>query len=560
MSRTRRVLIVPVIGVLLLLLGAPPGNADHGTRTITGPLVALGDSEKLIPADPSNTHLGPNGLTISDLAFWGDRAYQGGWHGFRIIDISNPSAPVEVLDYEDCGPNFTGQGDIVVWDRDNNGVADLLVWATNSAASANPTPPPALLPRTCDGDPVPDTFEGIIIFDITDETDPDVLGMLETVNGTHTLTAVPDTANNRLLIYSNSSAGNGFEVIEIPLADPGSPTLLRTEGARGSCHDVSVFLGDVMRTICAGGNGTTVYSNDPADGGSLTNPIELYSFDDSRDGAQALAHSAAFTYDGERFVIGHEPGGGSGANCFTAKIDRTLFYYDLDSGSLLGTYVLPEQGPTENCTTHNYNFIPALNGKDILVSGHYQAGTWIVDFTNPANIQTIASADPPPLDPNALILGGAWSTYWYNGHAYESEITKGLHIFEVNIPEAQPGGFRPETFSNPQTQMESIPEAQVMCKGKEATIVGSSAKDKLSGTSGNDVIAALGGNDTVNAKGGKDTVCGGGGKDKLNGKGGNDKLFGQAANDRLNGGSGRDRCVGGGGNDKATKCEVEKSL
>jgi hypothetical protein len=556
--RKAHLLVLPVALVAVIALGLP-SSADHGTRTISGPLVALGDSEKLIPADPANTHLGPNGLTISDLAFWGNRAYQGGWHGFRIIDISNPSAPVEVLDYEDCGPNFTGQGDIVVWDRDNNGVADLLVWATNSAESTTGTPP-VPLPRTCDGDAVPASFEGIQIFDISNEADPDRIGSLETVNGTHTLTAVPDTANNRLLIYSNSSAGNGFEVIEIPLNNPGAPTLLRTEGARGSCHDVSVFLGDVLRTICAGGNGTTVYSNDPADGGSLTNPIELYSFDDSRDGAQALAHSAAFTYDGERFVIGHEPGGGSGANCTTAKIDRTLFYYDLDSGSLLGTYVLPEQGPTENCTTHNFNFIPALNGKDILVSGHYQAGTVIADFTNPANIQTIAMADPPPLDPNSLILGGAWSTYWYNGHAFESDITKGLHIWGVNIPEAQPGGFRPETFSNPQTQMQSIPEAQATCKGKAATIVGSSGKDNLSGTSGKDVIAGLGGNDKVNSKGGIDTVCGGAGNDKTKGGGANDKLFGQGGNDTLTGAGGRDKCVGGGGNDKAKSCETEKSI
>jgi RTX calcium-binding nonapeptide repeat (4 copies)/LVIVD repeat len=555
----QRVWIVPVVAMLLLMVGVQSSTANHANRTIVGPIAALGDSEKLIPADTAATHLGPNGLTMSDLAFWGNRAYQGGWHGFRIIDISNPNAPVEVLDYEDCGPNFTGQGDIVVWDRDNNGVADLLVWATNSAASTTGTPP-VPLPRTCDGDAVSNDFEGIQIFDISNEADPDRIGSVETVNGTHTLTAVPDPANSRLLIYSNSSSGNGFEVIEIPLANPANPTLLRREGARGSCHDVSVFLGDVLRTICAGGSGTTVYSNDPADGGSLVNPIELYSFDEERDGAQALAHSAAFTWDGERFVIGHEPGGGAGANCATSKIDRTLFYYDLDSGSLLGTYVLPEQTDTENCTTHNFNFIPALNGKDILVSGHYQAGTLIVDFTNPSNIQTIAGADPAPLDPLAIILGGAWSTYWYNGHAYESDITRGLHVFGINIPEAQPGGFRPETFSNPQTQMVSIPEAQANCKGKEATIVGTSGKDNLSGTGGNDIIAALGGNDAVNGKGGKDTVCAGGGKDKVKGKGGNDKLFGQAQNDSLNGGGGSDSCVGGGGKDKATKCEKEKSL
>ena len=530
----------------LLLVGALPSSADHGTRTIVGPLQALGDAPKIVPSD-----LGATGRVSSDLAFWGNRVYQGNWHGFRIIDVSNPAAPVEVLDYEGCGPETTGQGDIVVWDRDNNGVADLLVWARNSAANAT---------STCDGDLEGVGFEGIHIFDITNDADPDRIASLETPNGTHTLTAVPDTANNRLLIYSNPSAGNGIDIIEIPLNNPAAPTFLRREGARGSCHDVSVFLGDVLRTICAGGSGTTVYSNDPADGGSLTNPIELYSFDEERDGAQALAHSAAFTWDGERFVIGHEPGGGTGANCSTSKIDRTLFYYDLNSGSLLGTFVLAEQTDLENCTTHNFNFIPAPNGRDILVSGHYQAGTWVIDFTNPNNIQTVATADPPPLDPNAFSVGGAWSTYWYNGFIYESEITKGLHIFRLNTPEGSPGGFRPETFSNPQTQLQSIPQPPVLCKGKVANIVGSTARDILSGTSGKDVIAALGGNDRVNALGGKDTVCGGGGKDRLRGKGGNDRLFGQAANDNLNGGAGTDRCVGGGGQDKATKCEKEKSI
>jgi Ca2+-binding RTX toxin-like protein len=551
---SKRALIVPVVGVLLLMLGITPSTADHGTRTIVGPLTPMGDAAKIVPADSMNTHLGPTGRISSDLAFWGDRVYQGNWHGFRIIDVSNPAAPVEVLDYEGCGPETTGQGDIIVWDRDNNGVADLLVWARNSGANAT---------STCDGDLEGDGFEGIHIFDISNDADPDRVASVLTDNGTHTLTAVPDTANNRLLVYSNASSGNGFEVIEIPLGNPAGASILRTEPAIGSCHDVSVFLGDVLRTICAGGSGTTVFSNDPADGGSLVNPKELYSFDNDRDGT-GIAHSAAFTWDGQRFVIGHEPGGGAGAECSEddRELERTLHYYDTDTGEKIGEWVIDNlQGTTENCTTHNFNFIPALNGKDILVSGHYQAGTWIVDFTNPNNIQTIAYADPPPLDPNELILGGAWSTYWYNGFAYESEITKGLHIWGVNIPEAQPGGFRPETFSNPQTQMESIPAAaQAMCKGKEATIVGTSGKDKLVGTSGNDVIAALGGNDRVNAKGGRDTVCGGGGKDKLNGKGGNDKLFGQAANDRLNGGAGRDRCVGGGGNDKATKCEKEKSL
>jgi Ca2+-binding RTX toxin-like protein len=79
------------------------------------------------------------------------------------------------------------------------------------------------------------------------------------------------------------------------------------------------------------------------------------------------------------------------------------------------------------------------------------------------------------------------------------------------------------------------------CKGKTATIVGSTKKDKLKGSKFKDVIATLGGNDKVNAKGGNDIVCGGKGKDKLKGGKGRDKLFGQAGKDKLNGGPGKDK-------------------
>jgi RTX calcium-binding nonapeptide repeat (4 copies)/LVIVD repeat len=537
-----RLLVIPAALVVAVAL-ALPSSADHGTRNIVGPLTALGDAPKIVPSD-----LGTTGRVSSDLAFWGDRVYQGNWHGFRIIDVSDPNAPVQILDYEGCGPQTSGQGDIVVWDTDGDDVADLLVWARNSAASAT---------STCDGDLEGLGFEGIHIFDISDETDPDRIQSVLTDDGTHTLTAVPDPANDRLLIYSNPSSGNGFDVIEIPESDPATASLLRHEAALGSCHDVNVFLGDVNRTICAGGSGTTVYSMDAADGGSLQNPFELYAF--PGDGV-ALAHSGAFTWDAERFVIGHEPGGGTGANCDdnNRELERTLFMYDTDTGELLGKWHFAQQTATENCTTHIFNFIPALNGRDILISGHYQAGTWVTDWTDPANPVTMASADPPPLDPNVLVVGGAWATYWYNGFIYESEITKGLHIFGLNISEAQPGGFRPEAFSNPQTQLEQI--VLPSCNGGEATLAGTAGADDIPGTSGADVIAGLGGNDEIFGLGGKDVVCAGAGDDRAAGGTGDDRLFGQAGNDHLAGESGRDICNGGPGRDTAGSCERRLSI
>ena len=49
--------------------------------------------------------------------------------------------------------------------------------------------------------------------------------------------------------------------------------------------------------------------------------------------------------------------------------------------------------------------------------------------------EEIAYADPAPLvDPNPPVgieLGGDWSTYWYDGEIYESDITRGLLIWEL---------------------------------------------------------------------------------------------------------------------------------
>lgn len=82
--------------------------------------------------------------------------------------------------------------------------------------------------------------------------------------------------------------------------------------------------------------------------------------------------------------------------------------------------------------------------------------------------------------------------------------------------------------------------AQLLCRGKVATMVGTDRDDVLQGTSANDVIVGGGGRDTLIGLSGRDRLCGGGGADKL---------FGGEAGDLLAGGSGRDRIVGAGGSD-----------
>jgi hypothetical protein len=599
--------LLALVMSLLVALATPAGAAAApsgvATHTWTKNMKPLG--EALSPVPLANATPGA-GVFNSDLAFWGQRAYQGTYNGFNIIDIADPENPVKVLDYNECAPNnpTTGnpstagnQGDVVVWGGQESSVkqASLLIRAWNSNATG----------QSCGGDPLPDSFEGLNIFDLGDELNPDHIGFVDLPNGSHTLTLVPDLEHDRLLVYVSASGGEtGIQIVEVPLADPGAaspihfepsgigtqpnfvtidapssaagsygasgaafgpaPTLAGTSGdvvlvddgvaveagatvndgcepytvpagslalvdrgfcgfvvkaaiaqaagaaglivannaagapitmggtdpsivipavmvsqtdgavikaglpATGtisanptpsrSCHDTGVILGDVQLAGCAGGNGFTVWSLDPADGGSLEDPALLYS---RVVPGVSVGHSASFSWDGEVLIFGHEPGGGSQAQCqeTSSETNRSLFFFDARTGDPLGTFVHPRpQTNLENCTWHNYNAVPTDKGY-VLVSGSYQSGVSVIDFTNPASATEIGYADPAPLvNPDnaaAIELGGDWSTYWYDGRIYESDISRGLFVW--NLTDSAVAGAMKLGHSNPQTQEVSIP-------------------------------------------------------------------------------------------------------
>jgi hypothetical protein len=61
--------------------------------------------------------------------------------------------------------------------------------------------------------------------------------------------------------------------------------------------------------------------------------------------------------------------------------------------------------------------------------------------------------DPNP--PVGIELGGDWSTYWYNGLIYESDITRGLIVW--NLSDNAVAGAKKLDHLNPQTQLETFP-------------------------------------------------------------------------------------------------------
>jgi hypothetical protein len=389
--------------------------------------------------EPASLFFGPP-TVHTDIAFWGDHAFQGNWLGFNIRDIADPDNPTAVSFTSCTGP----QGDVVVW-------GDILVRTWDAPAGST---------ATCDGSLVPQGFEGLHVFDISDLSNPDLIASVPLACGSHTATGVPDPGNNRLLIYSSSSnvPCSGLDIVGIPLDDPAAASFIRFAPAAEHvhCHDTAVILGDAMMAACAGGEGFTLWDVDPA---NLDDPQVRFSKnvnDEPEISGVTIGHSAGFSWDGEVLIFGHEPGGGVAPRCqaTTPETDKTAFFFSTVDGAFLGKWTLPRtQTATENCTIHNYNVVPTRTGKRILVHGSYQSGTSVVDFTDPANAQELAWSDPPPITPTDL--GGAWSSYWYNNFIYETNITEGLNIFRYTGRETA-GALRLGHL-NPQTQEFTLP-------------------------------------------------------------------------------------------------------
>ncbi|MDQ3991688.1 MAG: hypothetical protein M3245_05200, partial [Actinomycetota bacterium] len=296
-------------------------------------------------------------------------------------------------------------------------------------------------------------FEGIHELDVSNPQAPALLGMVPLACGSHPATGVPDPANNRLLVYNGASDGTCpyFEIIEVPLTGTMIPKIVGLAPTGRGCHDISVIFGTTMMVNCAGGSGFTAFSIGGSRGGSLTSPQQLYT--KSITGV-TIGHSTSFSWDGKVLIFGHEPGGGSAPRCQASSPahEKSLFFFDSATGNELGRWMLPRpQTAAENCTIHNFNIVPQTD-RNILVSGNYQSGIAVVDFTDPANAVEIAHADPSALSP--LRLGGDWSSYWYDGYIYQSDITQGLYVWELDDEAVE--GAQSLGRLNPQTQENTL--------------------------------------------------------------------------------------------------------
>ncbi|HEX5726477.1 MAG TPA: hypothetical protein VFX98_13470 [Longimicrobiaceae bacterium] len=132
------------------------------------------------------------GKTNSDLAFLGNYAIQGNYHGWQIWDISNPSRPTLRRGFV-CPAS---QSDVSVYRN--------LLFISGEGLSGR---------LDCGTQGVQDTvsrdrLRGLRIFDISDLANPRNVGNVQTCRGSHTHTVLvdPDDAEN-VYVYISGSAG-----------------------------------------------------------------------------------------------------------------------------------------------------------------------------------------------------------------------------------------------------------------------------------------------------------------------------------------------------------------
>ncbi|MGH3484404.1 MAG: LVIVD repeat-containing protein, partial [Nocardioidaceae bacterium] len=431
-------------------------------------------------AAPFDAPPGNFGFVNSDLALQGDFAFVGSFNGFQVYDISDPTDPVLHTSYVCPG----GQGDLSVY-------GDLLFMSVEETrgridCGTQGAPGAVNLERfrgvrifdISDMDeivqlPGVQTCRGSHTHSIV--TDPDDPNNLYIYNsGTSGVRPAAELAGceNAALTQAPVTTGNPtqwrIDVIRVPLAAPGTASIVSqprifTDADTGAfnglqntlpcaqqpagcmhpsgtpysplpntntCHDITSYEARELVAGACQGNGILLDVSDPV------NPVRL---DAVSDPNFSYWHSASFNNDGTKVMFTDEWGGGTSPRCRSTDqlewgADAFFDIGDNNQMEFANYFKMPAvQTNQENCVAHNSSVVP-VPGRDILVQAWYQGGVSVIDFTDTANPVEIAYFDRGPIDvptPGALNLGGLWSTYWYNGQVYGTEIARGFDTFSL---------------------------------------------------------------------------------------------------------------------------------
>lgn len=403
-----------------------------------------------------------DGAYGTDLAFTGRYAIAGNYLGFTVYDIKNPRRPQRVAQVECPG----SQNDVSVY-------RNLLILSVDSLRNND----------TCDNEPaslglpvpvpLPGTWEGIRVFDIKNPRRPRFVTSVLTECGSHTHTLAPSRDGEDLFVYVSSYGPSpvlpncqpphdSISVVKVPVAKPAQarvvsePVLFPDGGTTGDdyssdtsgCHDITAYPAKNLAAGACMGDGILL---------DITNRAAPRVIHRVRDTTNfAFWHSATFNNAGTKVVFTDELGGGGAAECNREVGPRRGAdgIYDIVKRRLVfrSYYKLPRvQSDTENCVAHNGSLVP-VKGRDIMVQAWYQGGTSVWEFTRSGRPRELQHFDRGAISDSELVLGGSWSSYWYNGFVYSSDITRGLEVFKIKTPWARRASKRTVSVFNAQSQ------------------------------------------------------------------------------------------------------------
>jgi hypothetical protein len=309
-------------------------------------------------------------------------------------------------------------------------------------------------------------FNGVMIVDVTDRSDPRVVSA---VGHDSAHTVMPHPTRPYLYVLPGGLA-NGTNVPDqrvsptgiIDVSDPHDPVRVAsfTHNAQG-CHDLG-FSHDGAYAYCAGLGEVQVWDiaddrvESPQVVGTIVNP------------AIQFAHNAVVSPSGRYLAINDEAFGFHTCSGEAADLYGSLWIYDISipelpvlagrisppghpSGQGFGTAY--DAGPVNGwadswCAAHNYNWVPGND--DVIVASWFGGGTTAHDISDLLAPELIAHYMPHD--------GVAWSGHYYAGYLVTNDMIRGLEVLEVpelraadpTWPPAEDGGdARPDRPGHP---------------------------------------------------------------------------------------------------------------
>ena len=342
------------------------------------------------------------------------------FRGIRIFDISNIEAPTQVAGVQTCRGSHTHT--LV---RPKNDAANVYIYKSGTAgvrASAELA--------GCDGNnTITPTGENpskwrieVIKVPVAAPQDAAIVDGPRLfanddgrVNGLQNAPPTPNHPCTAATPTSPAAARNAPErqLVAAPITD--------------ACHDITVYEAIDLAAGACEGNGLLIDISDPA------NPKRI---DAVADPLFSYWHGATFSNDGKAVVFTDEWGGGRGARCRATDqlswgadaiyeiVDRKLVFRSY--------YKLPVAQTVDRELRHHVGNLIPVPGRNILVQAWYQGGVSVMDFTDlSATRRRSRTSTAARSDGASLVSGGFWSTYWYNGRIYGSEIARGFDSFAL---------------------------------------------------------------------------------------------------------------------------------